>query len=106
MRHNHKDFTKKKYTLQPKERSDKKLPYPFFVDEHGMIGRQDFWKGHPEIVIGFSHHTRPEASDDQMSFEEFTKDPQKAVGMYPIMGDCEGEWHTYTDPIETVRVEK
>jgi len=91
------------YTLQPKQRPDGKLPYPYFIDESGMVGRQDFWKGEPLELIGFDiNPTDHGMSGQSIDLKEFLKNPQIAVGMYPIFKDKNDNWHTYEDEIKSV----
>jgi hypothetical protein len=87
--------------IQPRELQDKTLPYPYFIDEKtGAVGRQDFWKGHPLKLIGFSD--LPKAGDINLTFEEFVKRPKRAVGRYPVFENEGDKWVTHTNPIESV----
>lgn len=91
---------KKKIKIQPQEIDDGTLPYPYFIDNEGLVGRQDFWKGNPYRLLGFSK--MPEAGDMELSFEYFWKIPEKAIGMYPVFADKRNNWTTQTNVIESV----
>lgn len=71
-------------TLQPEERSNGVLPYPYFIDEQGFVGRQDFWKGEPYRLIAFNSECVQGVGKRMVRFDEFLADPQLAVGMYPV----------------------
>lgn len=92
-------------TLQPKERENMTLPYPFFIDAKGKVGRQDFWKGEPYMLIGFNPKRVTGPIKGTIDFREFLKEPTKCIGMYPIFAHKNGEWFTYNDPIERVKVD-
>lgn len=93
----------KKYRIQPAERSDLSLPYPFFVTEDGLVGRQDFWKGKPYKLIGFNGSSANKNVEPACGLEEFLQDPTLAVGKYPIFEHEDGEWYTYEDKIDSVK---
>ena len=78
--------------IQSEEKKDLLLPYPFFIDKEGMVGRQDFWKGKPEKLIGFQ---KANEINIDLSFGEFWKCPKKAVGLYPVFLHKNGRWNTY-----------
>lgn len=93
--------------IQPEERADGTLPFPFFIDEKSYVSKQQFWKGAPYMLIGFN--SKPINGYDPKSIDtkEFFKDPKKAIGMYPIFAHKEEkgmEWYTYKDPIERVEI--
>jgi hypothetical protein len=85
--------------IQPKERKDMTLPYPYFIDAKGNVGRQDFWKGEPLKLICFAKKNEAKSSLD---FDKFWKNPSKCIGLYPVFEHSNGEWFTYKDPIESV----
>ncbi len=91
-------FAARIVTLQPAAHVDHitedgteltKLPYPFHVNVHGEIQRQDFWKGNPERVVGFVSDLHRQEVD--LSWDEVYGDPQRAVGQYVITQDSEPE---------------
>ena len=88
--------------IQPKQRQDKTLPYPYFIDEQGLVGRQDFWKGRPYKLVGFNGKPKTGIDGKTIDLDIFLKDPQKAVGLYPIFEHENGEWYTYEDKIDSV----
>ena len=90
------------YKLQPAERDDGTLPYPYFIDEQGLVGRQDFWNGKPYKLIGFQPKPKTGVMKGTIDIKIFFEDPQKAVGMYPIFADTEDTYYTYRDKIESV----
>lgn len=97
---------KQTITLHPAQKKNGVLPYPYFIDKKGMVGRQDFWKGSPLKLIGFNGN--PETGHDSKTIDVkiFLKDPQKAVGLYPIFEHKDGEWFTYSDKITRVTIKK
>lgn len=86
--------------IQPKELPNGTLPYPYFIKKDGKVGRQDFWKGNPSHLIGFS--SLPKSGNVDLVFQDFWSSPEKAVGMYPVFADKDNEWVTKTDPIQSV----
>ncbi len=93
-------------TIQPKMRSDMKLPYPYHINvaEFGMVERQDFWKGSPLKLICFAKQGEHECALD---YEKFVKNPKKCIGLYPVFEHRKGgAWYTYEDPIESISVTK
>lgn len=98
----------KMITIQPKQRPDGVLPYPFHVQAEdgqettrGAIGRQDFWHGKPARLVGFVQN--PETQQIDLGFADFFAEPGKARGMHPVMEDREGGWATYEGAIESVQ---
>jgi hypothetical protein len=77
-----------------------KLPYPFFVDEKGMVGRQDVWTGDPHQVIGFAEE--PEPGQVDLLWEEVMEDPSLATDMYLVTSDSEGNFDTRRAAISSV----
>lgn len=88
--------------IQPQEQNNHFLPYPFFIDEEGMVGRQDFWKGKPKRLLGFND--TPFAGDITLHKKAFFENPKLAIGKYPVMKNKNGGWVTHQTPIESVRV--
>lgn len=76
------------------------LPYPYFIDKDGLVGRQEFWKGRPYRLIGFSANF--DTGNMELPRREFFQDPQKAVGMYPIFADQNDDWETHGSPVDRV----
>lgn len=87
--------------LQPQELPDMTLPYPYFVEEDGSVGRQDFWKGNPKKLLGFS--AEPVAGQINKTLAELFDDPWMCQGFYPVFENADGEWVTQTNPIETAK---
>lgn len=88
--------------IQQKQHKDFTLPYPFFIDENRKVGRQDFWKGKPLKLIGFSK--KSEAGKIDVYFRDFWEKPKVAIKKYPILEWKDKSWHTYTDPIEHIEI--
>jgi hypothetical protein len=88
--------------IQPQEREDKTLPYPFFIDEKGFVGRQDFWRGKPLKLIGFS--TVPKTGEMDVTLSDFLEVPDCCIEMYPVMEWEDGTWHTYKDKIMSFEI--
>lgn len=89
--------------VQPRELDNGTLPYPFFIDETGLVGRQDFWKGKPYKLMGFNGSSANKTVEPACGLEEFLKNPNLAIGKYPIFEYKNGDWHTGTNAIESVR---
>lgn len=79
-----------------------KMPYPYFINEAGEVGRQDFWKGSPLKLVGFNGAAKNETVEPACGLEDFLKDPKQAIGKYPIFEHADGEWFTYKDRIASV----
>ncbi len=87
--------------IQPQEQENMTLPYPYFIYEKGIVGRQDFWKGKPAILLGFSF--KPIAGTIELEFNDFWKKPKLALGMYPVFADDKDNW--FTSKISIMNVE-
>lgn len=90
------------FKIQPEEGANHKLPYPYFADESGAIGRQDVWKGNPAQVIGFQ--ADPNVHRIDLLWEDTIQDPDRASGMYLVTIDADGEFVTHLTPVESVTV--
>lgn len=77
-----------------------KEPYPFHVTEGGHIGRQDFWKGRPQMLVGFQDLIDVLKVD--LPWAEFWRYPQTAVGKYAVTADTDGTMNTCLVAIESV----
>lgn len=99
----------RRFKIQPAARTDhiaedghelQQLPYPFFVDEAGRVGRQDFWNGRVFQVIGFV------ADPARMEVDIFWPDildlPGAAVGLYLITADDHGRFSTHESAVAEV----
>lgn len=93
-----------KIRIQPKERPDMVLPYPYFIKPKGMVGRQDFWKGKPLKLLGFSNSNQQGTME--LMFADFWKKPKSAIGKYPVFAFKDKSWHTFGDPIERIEIIK
>lgn len=91
----------KRIKLQPKERPDMTLPYPFFIDEKGNVGRQDFWKGEPLKLVGFNPKHKTGVMKNTITFEMFMADHKLCVNKFPIFEHKDGNYYTYGEPIAT-----
>lgn len=78
-----------------------KLPYPFFADEHGMIGRQDFWRGKVLRVVGFQRDLNQEMID--LFWDDAYAEPEKAVGMYVVTENRRGDWVTHMTAVDSMK---
>lgn len=100
-------------TLQPSSFTDQitsdgteltKLPYPFHVEAAtGDIQRQDFWRGDPFRVIGFQND--PHVQHVDLWWDDVAKDPQSAVGKYPVTVKQGGGMAGWSLAIESVTVQ-
>lgn len=77
-------------------------PYPYFISEDGAVGRQDFWKGRPAKLIGFSSKFKTGELD--LMWREFWADPKKAIGKFPVFADTNDNWYTADQIIDDVKV--
>lgn len=75
-------------------------PYPYFIEENGDVGRQDFWKGNPLKLLGFSD-TR-EVGKILLSFEDFRKELWLAIELFPVFINSDGTWMTEQNHVESV----
>lgn len=98
-------------TLQPSPRVDHltedgteltQLPYPFHVDAKGDIQRQDFWRGNPAKVIGFTNDPAVQRVD--LWWDDAVKDPQQAVGKYVVTRDDKGGMSVHVIAIQSATV--
>lgn len=98
--------------VQPAEHTDQitddgteltKQPYPYFVDGDGMVGRQDFWRGRPVRMIGFA----ADSAKQEMTlwWPQVWDDPQRAVGLYPVVEYSSGTWFTVDTAVESITEE-
>lgn len=70
------------------------LPYPFFIDDHTfLVGRQDFWKGKPHSLVGFTRQDTPDRV--MVGACEFSELPQTVIGMVPVFADAQGRLSTW-----------
>lgn len=98
-------------TLQPSPRTDHitedgqeftQLPYPFHVTETGEVLRQDFWRGDPARIVGFTKEPQPGRL--VYTWEEVAADPQRAVGLYIVSQDRAGRWAVHVIAVAEVQV--
>lgn len=101
-----------KIKIQP-EGDRAELPYPFFIDSLGLVGRQDFWKGKPYRLIGFNGKPKTGHDKKTIDFVMFWNNPEKCIGLYPIFEHCseqngngDSEWFTYTQPIKSIDINR
>lgn len=84
------------------------MPYPFHVDaETGDVGYQDLWKGDPFRVVGFQKEVDVQKVD--LHWHDAAADPQKIVGMFPVMLGTNGEepkMYNLDTPITDVSVQE
>jgi len=76
-----------------------KVPYPHHLDEQGNVGRQDFWRGDPLKVIGFSRTKRVGTVSIYGFNPEHT---EELVGRYPVFMDSGNGFSTGQDKIARV----
>jgi hypothetical protein len=77
-----------------------KLPYPFYADEFGAVGRQDFWRGDPSRVVGFQKDLYVQRID--LWWTDAVKNPEAAVGMYLVTEDSRGNYGTHQTAMAAV----
>lgn len=74
-------------------------PFPWHADQEGSLGQQDLWKGSPFRIIGFQ---KGEEQRLTMMWEDFLADPQRAIGLVPVMVDQNGGIAAYHGAISDV----
>lgn len=75
------------------------LPYPFFVDEKGNVGRQDFWRGRPRAVVGFQKDLARHRVD--IFWKQVVENPDLAVGKYIVTVDDGGQMSVHMSAVES-----
>ena len=90
--------------IQPAEKVNGVLPYPYFINKNGLIGRQNFWRGNPYKLLGFS--IKPIAGNIELEFKDFWKKPKLAEGMYAVFTDNKDNWTTLKDEIDYINYPK
>ena len=79
-----------------------KMPYPYHISKTGLVGRQDFWKGNPYRLIGFSN--KPKAGSVDLELSAFISVPVQAINLYPVFADQQDNWFTEKVKIVSVHV--
>lgn len=77
----------------------KPLPYPYHLDKVGVVGRQDYWRGSPERLIGFQ---RWDVQEIVLYVQEFLADPDSAIGLSPVFIDLDGTIWNHEYPVYKV----
>lgn len=72
--------------IQSVDSPDGTTTWPLYVDEHGAVQQQDFWKGDPTSIAGFVD--RLDGGPITLTFADFWSDSQRAVGKYPVLLDA------------------
>lgn len=77
------------------------VPYPFHIEPDGSVARQDFWRGDPQMLLGFQ-----ETADRQrvvlLTAAWLAGDLQKAVGMWPVFSTSNGGMWAHRHPVQRV----
>ncbi len=79
-------------TIQPLEGANFQRPYPYHIKPNGLVERQDFWKGNPYRLLGFS--LRPVAGSIDITRKEFFEKPESILSMFPVFASKDKEWYT------------
>jgi hypothetical protein len=88
----------KTLTIQPDPNDiNKSLPYPFHVNEEGLISQQDLWKGSVYRVIGFQDVLERHRID--LHWSDAWAEPEKTIGKYVVTSDEHGKWAVHEAPI-------
>lgn len=81
----------------------KPQPYPYHIGgADGAVGRQDFWNGEPERLLGFQAKRRVQVID--LTAAMFWDEPEQAVGMYPVFQDRDGGIWSMIYPVTHVTI--
>jgi hypothetical protein len=101
------------YRIQPSEHTDqitedgqelKRLPYPFYADEDGMVQRQDFWRGKVYKVVGFVGDLARQEVD--LLWSDALKEPEQVPGMYLITITSFGDVSTHVTAVKAFTQEE
>lgn len=97
----------KRIRIQPSVLPDLFKPKPWTIRENGDVEDQDIWKGDPIALIGFQ--TRFDVQTVDLLLQDWVKDPQRAVGMYPVFVEQtdpsrDGKTYVYQVAVEQVDV--
>ena len=83
--------------IQPEENDvNKPLPYPWYVNENGIIQKQEFWKGDPKSLVGF---TPPGQQEIIITRAELFKDKSKldeCKKLHPVLCTEKGKFYSIT----------
>jgi hypothetical protein len=97
----------KRIRIQPSVLPDLSKPKPWIIRENGAVEDQDIWNGDPVALIGFQARVDVKTAD--LLRHDWMKDPQRAVGMYPVLveqtdPDQDGKTYVYRVAVEQVEV--
>lgn len=76
------------------------LPYPYHIDDTGVVLRQDFWRGTPSCLVGFQKYKTIQRVD--VWFKDWFSEDVDVLGMYPVFLDAAGSLYTDTRPVGSV----
>lgn len=79
-----------------------RMPYPWPVDHDGFVQNQDFWRGDPYRVLGFTSDVDARRID--LRWEDAWPDPQQAVGMYIVTTTSDGTFSTWQVAVQSMTV--
>lgn len=80
------------------------LPYPLFVSEDGSVGRQDFWNGRVDRVVGFMRDLAVQQVD--LWWRDAWTEPERAVGMYVVAVDADLNMFNLDTAVESITEER
>lgn len=95
-------------TINRARSADGERPFPLTIGEHGIVAWQDFWRGDPFRLVGFTE--TPDGHRIVLTCAQFLAEtddepePRDAVGLFPVFADRDGGYATFTDPVESVSV--
>lgn len=78
------------------------MPYPYHVDTDGKVGRQELWRGDPEVMVGFQKAADVQVVD--LLWQVAVKHPEKIPGMFPVFCRSNGTFFSSSRPVSRVTV--
>lgn len=91
-----------KIRIQPSTLPDLQSPYPYYIRENGDVDLQDVWKGDPAALIDFQDRFDVQTVD--LLHQDWWRDPQRAVGKYPVFVTDQGDLYVQQIAVSDVTV--
>ena len=80
----------------------KVLPYPYHIEENGIVGSQEFWKGDPARLLGFQNGNVQRIVLTARDWWQGA--PEAAQGLHPVFVTTDGDMWAETRPVTSVSV--
>ncbi|MGP4995498.1 hypothetical protein [Glutamicibacter ardleyensis] len=73
------------------------IPIPYWIDPNtGNVGRQDFWRGNPNQLLGFTSDVNH--FEIVVAWHEWVTDPERGTGLLPVFMKRGGGIYTLDHP--------